>query len=161
MKFSYSDSYEGILREDFLDEWMDEEDDEEHDEEMEEAVDEVYNAHAAVTGDMNRRLTELKFNCRNAIAEYIGELRYQGYKALTEGLAIRHNLTPLEGVDKDILSREYFDVAERAFNLIMKMCPLLSDEACRENVECRRKLSALSEIIDEDEENRKKGLMAV
>lgn len=160
MKISYSDACEKNLREDLMDELLDEEY-EEDDEKMEEEDDEVFCAHVAAAADMNCRVTEVKVNCMNAIAEYVSELRYHGYKALTELLAIRNDLYPMDDREKYLLSCEYSSVAKRIFNQIAKLTPIISNQAWQENVQRLRKLYALDEIIDEDEENRKKGLMAV
>lgn len=160
MKISYSDACEKILREDLLDELLDEEY-EEDDEEMEEEDDEVFHAHLAAVGDMNCRVTEIKVNCMNAIAEYVSELRYHGYKALTELLAIQNDLLPMDEGEKFLLSCEYSSVAQRVFDQMAKLNPLLSNAAWRETVECLEKLSALDEIINEEQNNRIKGRMAV
>lgn len=160
MKFSYSTVRESVLREDLWDGLIDD-GFEEDDEVMNEEDDQEFHAHAIAASGMHSNMMEAKHNCENAISEYIIEMRYYGYKALTELLAIRSNLVPLGVSDKYLISVEYLCVAEKAFKMIEPMYAILSDETIQENTECLRKISELSSQIDEEEKFRRKGLAAV
>ena len=162
MKVSYSNSNvrEGVLREDLWDELTDD-DYEEDNEVMDEACDKEFHAHLEATSSMYDNVMEAKRNCENAISQYIIDIRYYGYKALTELLAIRSNLIALDAPGKYLMSIEYLSVAEKAFKMIEPMYSILSDEVIKENVECLRKLSEINEQIDEEEMLRRKSLAVV